>query len=77
MLMLGHVDYSQRSPPGPGLDGHGVAAFSACPTSASSAAAQRNTVGVIVLAVRWYLRFGLSDRDIEELLTERGVEWTT
>jgi IS6 family transposase len=32
---------------------------------------------VIVLAVRWYLRFGLSDRDIEELLTERGVEWTT
>ena len=29
---------------------------------------------VIVLAVRWYLRFGLSYRDIEELLTERGVE---
>src|SRR5215203_2690554 len=29
---------------------------------------------VIVLAVRWYLRFGLSNRDIEELLTERGVE---
>ena len=29
---------------------------------------------VIVLAVRWYLRFGLSYRDIEELLAERGVE---
>jgi transposase-like protein len=29
---------------------------------------------VIVLAVGWYLRFGLSDRDVEELLTERGVE---
>jgi transposase-like protein len=29
---------------------------------------------VIVLAVRWYLRFGLSYRDIEELLTERGVQ---
>jgi hypothetical protein len=29
---------------------------------------------VIVLAVRWYLRFGLSYRDLEELLTERGVE---
>ena len=29
---------------------------------------------VIVLAVRWYLRFGLSYHDVEELLTERGVE---
>jgi transposase-like protein len=29
---------------------------------------------VIVIAVRWYLRFGLSYRDVEELLTERGVE---
>ena len=29
---------------------------------------------VIILAVRWYLRFGLSYRDVEELLVERGVE---
>jgi transposase-like protein len=29
---------------------------------------------VIVVAVRWYLRFGLSYRDVEELLTERAVE---
>jgi IS6 family transposase len=29
---------------------------------------------VIVLAVRWYLRFGLSLRDVEELLAERGIE---
>jgi transposase-like protein len=29
---------------------------------------------VIVLAVRWYLRFGLSYRDVEELLAKRGVE---
>jgi IS6 family transposase len=29
---------------------------------------------VIVLAVRWYLRFGLSYRDVEELLGERGIE---
>jgi hypothetical protein len=29
---------------------------------------------VIVLAVRWYLRYGLSYRDVEELLAERGVE---
>jgi hypothetical protein len=27
-----------------------------------------------VLAVRWYLRFALSYRDVEELLTERGVQ---
>ena len=25
-------------------------------------------------AVRWYLRFGLSYRDVEELLAERGIE---
>jgi transposase, IS6 family len=29
---------------------------------------------VITLAVRWYLRYGLSYRDVEELLAERGVE---
>src|SRR5882672_5834049 len=29
---------------------------------------------VIVVAVRWYLRFNLSYRDVEELLAERGVE---
>jgi transposase, IS6 family len=29
---------------------------------------------VIVLAVRWYLRYGLSYRDVEALLAERGVQ---
>jgi transposase-like protein len=29
---------------------------------------------VIVVAVRWYLRFNLAYRDVEELLVERGVE---
>jgi transposase, IS6 family len=29
---------------------------------------------LVVLAVRWYLRFGLSYRDVEELLAERGIE---
>jgi transposase-like protein len=29
---------------------------------------------VISVAVRWYLRYGLSYRDVEELLAERGVE---
>jgi transposase-like protein len=28
---------------------------------------------VIILAVRWYLRYGLSYRDVEELLAERGI----
>jgi transposase-like protein len=29
---------------------------------------------VIVVAVRWYLRYGLSYRDVEELLAERVIE---
>jgi transposase-like protein len=29
---------------------------------------------VILLAVRWYLRYGLSYRDLEELLSERGID---
>src|SRR5947209_10743235 len=29
---------------------------------------------VIILAVRWYLRFGLSYRDVEELMAERGIQ---
>jgi IS6 family transposase len=28
---------------------------------------------VIAVAVRWYLRYGLSYRDVEELLAERGI----
>jgi transposase-like protein len=29
---------------------------------------------LIAVAVRWYLRYGLSYRDVEELLCERGIE---
>ncbi len=29
---------------------------------------------VIVLAVRWYLRYGLFYREVEELLAERGID---
>ncbi|MFT4864746.1 MAG: IS6 family transposase [Ilumatobacter sp.] len=29
---------------------------------------------MVVLAARWYLRSGLSYRDVEELLAERGIE---
>lgn len=27
-----------------------------------------------MVAVRWYLRYGLSYREVEELLAERGIE---
>jgi hypothetical protein len=29
---------------------------------------------LILVAVRWYLRYGLSYRDVEELLAERGID---
>ena len=32
------------------------------------------SAGGDLLAVRWYLRYGLSYRDVEELLAERGIE---
>jgi hypothetical protein len=52
--------------------------------STSSRPSERRPVGVlpgsgsppevITVAVRWYLRYSLSYRDVEELLAERGVE---
>ena len=44
------------------------------PVPRSEFAGFRFPPDVIVLAVRWYLRFGLSYRDVEELLTERGTQ---
>jgi hypothetical protein len=44
------------------------------PLPRSAFAGFRFPSDVIVLAVRWYLRFGLAYRDVEELLAERGVE---
>jgi transposase, IS6 family len=43
------------------------------PALRSSFAGFRFPPDVITLAVRWYLRYGLSYRDVEELLAERGV----
>jgi IS6 family transposase len=40
----------------------------------ASFAGYRFPPDVILLAVRWYLRYGLSYRDVEELLAERRVE---
>ena len=44
------------------------------PVPRSAFAGFRFPPDVIVLAVRWYLRFGLSYRDVEELLAERGID---
>jgi transposase-like protein len=44
------------------------------PPPPSAFAGYRFPAEVIVLAVRWYLRYGLSYRDVEELLAERGIE---
>jgi IS6 family transposase len=41
--------------------------------SSSAFAGFRFPREVIAVAVRWYLRYGLSYRDVEELLAERGV----
>src|SRR2546422_4844684 len=43
------------------------------PVPHSAFAGYRFPPEVITLAVRWYLRFGLSYRDVEELLAERGI----
>src|SRR5918997_4796322 len=43
------------------------------PAPRSSFAGFRFPPDVILVAVRWYLRYGLSYRDVEELLAERGI----
>jgi transposase-like protein len=43
-------------------------------SSVTSFVGYRFPPDVVLLAVRWYLRYGLSYRDVEELLAERGVE---
>ncbi len=48
--------------------------FVSVPIERSAFAGYRFPPEVILLAVRWYLRYGLSYRDVEELLAERGVE---
>jgi transposase-like protein len=46
----------------------------ACPPPKSAFAGFRFPLEVIAVAIRGYLRFNLSYRDVEELLVERGVE---
>jgi len=42
-------------------------------SGSSAPAGYRFPREVIAVAVRWYLRYGLSDRDVEERRAERGV----
>jgi hypothetical protein len=44
------------------------------PVPRSAFAGFRFPPDVIVLPVRWYLRFRLSSHDVEELLAERGIQ---
>lgn len=48
--------------------------WSASITTRISRGRSDSAAEVIVAAVRWYLRFNLSCRDVEELLVDRGVE---
>jgi transposase-like protein len=59
-----------------GADLNGEALGSSSPVAAASigVAGFRFPIEVIVVAVRWYPRYGLPYRDVEELLAERGVE---
>jgi IS6 family transposase len=54
--------------------GHRVVVNRHCPAESALFAGYRFPPEVILLAVRWYLRYGLSYRDVEELLAERGIE---
>jgi hypothetical protein len=65
---------SARSRPGGETAGMRTRRPRPAPATRSAFAGFRFPPDVIVLAVRWYLRFGLSYRDVEELLAERGIE---
>ena len=59
------------------FDRFGMKRRRSCPviqTGSATFAGFRFPPEVILLSVRWYLRFGLSYRDLEELLAERGVD---
>ena len=44
------------------------------PSERSAFCGYRFPPEIILLAVRWYLRYGLSYRDVEELLAEHGID---
>jgi hypothetical protein len=56
------------------LSGEACSPPKPCPAEGFGVCRVRFPHEVIVVAVRWYLRYGLSYRDVGELLLERGVE---
>ena len=71
---MGNVALEPRTI-GPAVEHPGVVRSTRRDTAARSEfAGFRFPPEVITLTVRWYLRYGLSYRDVEELLAERGVE---
>ena len=54
-------------------DGQRCAGLSIACRALSLCVAADKVVLIAAVAVRWYLRYGLSYRDVEELLAERGV----
>jgi IS6 family transposase len=51
-----------------------VVMYRRSPVESVSFVGYRFKPNVILLDVRWYLRYGLSYRDVEELLAERGID---
>jgi hypothetical protein len=66
----GHDDVADRGHDDVADRGHMIDSESA----SSAPAGYRFPREVIAVSVRWYLRYGLSYRDVEELLAERGIE---
>jgi IS6 family transposase len=56
------------------LGGDRVGVYRRSAVESVSFAGYRFPPEVILFAVRWYLRYGLSYRDVEELLAERGID---
>ena len=74
-VSLGCVALSDRVPGGEGVPMNVVVVSRRPPGCPPAFTGFRFPQEVIVLAVRWFLRFGLlSYRDLEELLAERGIE---
>jgi hypothetical protein len=78
-VALSVTSHGRRSARAQAIDGRGCRG-EASPSHPTRPAAQfsvhrfRFPPEVILIAVRWYLRYGLSYRDLEKLLAERGIE---